>query len=329
MSALRLARAFTGRSKIVKFVGCYHGHADFLLVQAGSGVATLGLPDSPGVTPGAVADTLTAPFNDLDAIERLFDGARDRRGDPRAGRREHGARPPAAGVRRGASRAHGRAGRAPRLRRGHDRVSRAPWRRAGSLRRDARPHDARQGDRRRAPGRCVRRPARDHGARRARRPRLSGGHALREPARDDRGHRDAARALRAGRLGRVSSARALGSRQASRRSATASRSRAPDRCSACSSRTCPSRAGTRPEEPTRSASPPSMRRCSSAASISHLRSSKPASCLRCTATPRSTRRSRPRARRCHKADPCRQFRAGRPGVRHASDTGPRLYPSQP
>jgi glutamate-1-semialdehyde 2,1-aminomutase len=73
MSALRLARAFTGRSKIVKFTGCYHGHADFLLVQAGSGVATLGLPDSPGVTPGSVADTLTAPFNDLAGVERLFD----------------------------------------------------------------------------------------------------------------------------------------------------------------------------------------------------------------------------------------------------------------
>ena len=72
MSALRLARAFTGRDKIVKFVGCYHGHADFLLVQAGSGVVTLGLPDSPGVTQGAVADTLTAPFNDLEAVERLL-----------------------------------------------------------------------------------------------------------------------------------------------------------------------------------------------------------------------------------------------------------------
>ncbi len=73
MSALRLARAFTRRDRIVKFEGCYHGHADQLLVQAGSGVATLGLPDSPGVPAGAAGDTLVARFNDLDSVQALFD----------------------------------------------------------------------------------------------------------------------------------------------------------------------------------------------------------------------------------------------------------------
>jgi glutamate-1-semialdehyde 2,1-aminomutase len=72
MSALRLARAYTGREKIIKFAGCYHGHYDGLLVQAGSGVATLGLPDSPGVPASVTAATLTAPFNDLDAVETLL-----------------------------------------------------------------------------------------------------------------------------------------------------------------------------------------------------------------------------------------------------------------
>ncbi len=72
MSALRLARAYTGRERILKFDGCYHGHADGLLVQAGSGVATLGLPDSPGVPKGATQDTLVAPFNDMQAVEVMF-----------------------------------------------------------------------------------------------------------------------------------------------------------------------------------------------------------------------------------------------------------------
>ena len=72
MSALRLARAYTGRSKIIKFSGCYHGHADMLLVQAGSGVATMGLPDSPGVPAEATVNTLTAAYNDSAAVEQLF-----------------------------------------------------------------------------------------------------------------------------------------------------------------------------------------------------------------------------------------------------------------
>ena len=72
MSAVRLARAATGRVKLIKFSGCYHGHADPFLVSAGSGVATLGLPDSPGVTPGTIADTLTVGYNDLVATEAAF-----------------------------------------------------------------------------------------------------------------------------------------------------------------------------------------------------------------------------------------------------------------
>ena len=77
MSAVRLARGYTGRAKVIKFEGCWHGHADSFLIQAGSSALTMGVPDSPGVTEGTASDTLTAPFNDLEAVQRIVSENRD------------------------------------------------------------------------------------------------------------------------------------------------------------------------------------------------------------------------------------------------------------
>ena len=103
MSAIRLARAATGRDRIVKFAGCYHGHADALLAEAGSGLVTLGIPSTPGVPAAVTADTVVCAYNDRRGGRR---GLRrvDRGRARRAGRREHGRRPARARVPGGAAR---------------------------------------------------------------------------------------------------------------------------------------------------------------------------------------------------------------------------------
>ena len=139
MSAIRLARGFTRRDRILKFAGCYHGHADALLASAGSGLATLGHPVDARVCPTrrAARHDRRAPYNDVDAaaaaVAEYGEGlACDHR---RAGRREHGRRPARARVPRGAARALRRVRRAARLRRGDHRLPRRARRRAGALRR--------------------------------------------------------------------------------------------------------------------------------------------------------------------------------------------------
>src|SRR5690606_27811299 len=77
MSAVRLARGFTKREKVIKFAGCYHGHSDSFLIQAGSGAVTFGTPSSPGVTQGTAKDTLLAIFNDLESVSKLIDANKE------------------------------------------------------------------------------------------------------------------------------------------------------------------------------------------------------------------------------------------------------------
>ena len=100
MTAIRLARGLTGRNLIVKFEGCYHGHADSLLVKAGSGALTFGNPSSAGVPPETAAHTLVLDYNDIAQIEKLFNekGTTDRLRDRRTGGRQHEPRPAQARV---------------------------------------------------------------------------------------------------------------------------------------------------------------------------------------------------------------------------------------
>ena len=174
MSAVRLARGATGRDVLVKFDGCYHGHADALLAKGGgSGLATLGLPGSPGVTEGAARDTLTAPYNDADAVDALFAA----RGDEIAAvivepiAANMGVVPPGPGsssALRELCTTHGALLIFDEVITGFRRRVR---RRAVGARRHARSHRARQGDGRRVPVRRVRRTARPDGAARAGRAR--------------------------------------------------------------------------------------------------------------------------------------------------------------
>ncbi len=183
MSAIRLARGYTKREKILKFEGCYHGHADSLLVKAGSGVATLGIPGSPGIPRGLAELTVTIPFNDLDAVKlAVRKHGKDMACiivEPVAG--NMGLVPPAPGFLEGLRKLATRNGIVLDLRRGHHRIPAALRRFPASRRRAARYDLSRKDHRRGAPRRGLRGRKGDHGDAGAGRPRLPGGHPVGQP----------------------------------------------------------------------------------------------------------------------------------------------------
>ena len=190
MSAVRVARAATGREKIVKFEGCYHGHADAFLVKAGSGALTLGVPTSPGVTRSSASDTLSASYNDLASVHRAFDANRDR--SPRSS----SSRLPATwgwcrrptGFFAGCGKSATHIGALLIFDEVISGFRAAPGGAQADRRRQAGPDLSREDHRRRVAGRRVRRPRRPHGAGLAGRPCLSGGHVVGKSAGDDRRH---------------------------------------------------------------------------------------------------------------------------------------------
>ncbi len=164
MSAIRLARGFTGRDSIIKFEGCYHGHSDSLLVKAGSGALTQGVPSSAGVPAAFAKHTLTLPFNDIDAVEAMLAEVGQDVAciivEPVAGNMN--CVPPAPGFLEGLRDPVRQARRGPDFRRSDDRLPCRPGRRPGSLRRNAGPDHVRQDHRRRHAGRLLRWQARNH-----------------------------------------------------------------------------------------------------------------------------------------------------------------------
>ena len=191
MSAIRLARGFTGRETIVKFAGNYHGHADSLLVAAGSSAATLGVPNSPGVTAGTAqrhaGPALQRPGGLGSRLRRAWSA--DRRRDCRARGRQHGLRAAHGRVPQALREETARHGAMLDLRRGDDRVPRSLGRGPGAVGHSARPDHAGQDHRRRTPGGGLWRSGRDHGPHVAGRQGFSGRHAQRQSPGHGRRHR--------------------------------------------------------------------------------------------------------------------------------------------